>query len=189
MFSLAAVLAAMMPLYNLTSEFLLKVSLHDKQTELENKTSDNIRLIRDFCWTRQPAEIQQDCNKNIFPITNLMIGLNYEVGQSIPKFIPLDVLPSAIKDSETQMNAEIETYNSKMDTLKRIYKNENDEFRFYTVPLTMFAGAVAAFAIGLGFLRRFIELRKLDKSGRIRLGGHRWVSSDSVQGGVRHARW
>jgi hypothetical protein len=38
------------------------------------------------------------------------------------------------------------------------YKDENDKFRFYTVPLTMLAGAVAAFAIGLGFFRRYMEL-------------------------------
>jgi hypothetical protein len=56
------------------------------------------------------------------------------------------------------MNAGIGTYNSEVDTLKKHYKNENDEFRFYTVPLTMLAGAVAAFAIGLGFFRRYMEL-------------------------------
>ena len=67
-FSFAAVLAAMMPLYNLTSEFLLKIALHDTQTALEKKTLDNIRLTYHFCWTKQPEEIRQYCDKTIFPI-------------------------------------------------------------------------------------------------------------------------
>jgi hypothetical protein len=88
MFSLAAVMAAMMPLYNLTGEFLLKVALHDKQTELEKNTSDNIRIIHNFCWAKQPDEIQQDCKNNIFPMTDLMSGLNYEVdNQSLSSYL------------------------------------------------------------------------------------------------------
>jgi hypothetical protein len=110
----------MMPLYNLTSEFLLKVALHDKQTELEKKTSDNIRMLHDFCWTKQPQEIQQDCKNNVFPITGLTSGLNYELGQSIPKFISLNILPGDIKSREVQINVEIDTYNSEADKLKTL---------------------------------------------------------------------
>ena len=53
----------------------------------------------------------------------------------------------------------IDRYNASVEFLKHRYRNDIDEFTFSTIPLTMLAGAVAAFAIGLGFFRRVVELR------------------------------
>jgi hypothetical protein len=156
-FSLVAVLAAMIPLSNLTAEFLLKIALHDKYKELGEKTSDNVRQINNFCWAKHTEDIKQECDK-MFTITNLIV-VRYEEGEKIPKFTPVTVLSSEIKDRETQINAEIDGYNASVEFLKNRYRNDVDEFKFSTVPLTMLAGAVAAFAIGLGFFRRVVELR------------------------------
>jgi len=156
-FSLAAVLAALIPLSNLTTEFLLKIALHDKYTELGEKTSNNVRQIDNFCWAKHTEDIKQEC-ENMFAIVR-MIAVRYEEGEKIAKFTPVAALQTEIKDSEIQINNEIDSYNASMEFLKHRYRNDIDEFKFSTIPLTMLAGAVAAFAIGLGFFRRIVELR------------------------------
>jgi hypothetical protein len=88
-----------------------------------------------------------------------MIAVRYEEGEKIAKFTPVAALPKEIKYSEMQINNEIDSYNASMEFLKHRYRNDIDEFKFSTIPLTMLAGGVAAFAIGLGFFRRIVELR------------------------------
>ena len=157
-FSLAAILAALMPLSNLSDEFLLKIAFADAHTSLRTKVSDNVAKLQDFCWTKQTEEIQQEC-KNIFAITDLITGIHYELGQTIPKFTTLIILPSDIIKREIQINTEIDTYNDHAGFIKESYWDENADFKLFTIPLTMLAGASAAFAIGLGFFRRFKEFR------------------------------
>lgn len=63
-FSVAAILAALMPLSNLNNEFLLKIAFADAHTALRTKVSDvsdNVAKLHDFCWTKQTEEIQQEC--------------------------------------------------------------------------------------------------------------------------------
>jgi hypothetical protein len=157
-FSLAAILAALMPLSNLSDEFLLKIAFADAHTALRTKVSDNVPKLHDFCWSKQTEEIQQEC-KNIFAITALITGIHYELGQTIPKFTTLTILPSDIIKRETQMNAEIDTYNNRIGSIKEIYWDQNADFKLFSIPLTMLAGVIASFAIGLGFFRRYKEFR------------------------------
>jgi hypothetical protein len=94
----------------------------------------------------------------MFAIVRL-IAVRYEEGEKIPKFTPVTALPREKKYREIQITTEIDRYNASVEFLKYRYRNDVDEFKFSTIPLTMLAGAVAAFAIGLGFSRRILELR------------------------------